>query len=207
MAIHCYNVVFTKYWPSLTVIILKPRSFEPVLFKFWIIWPVSGRVNFSILDDFSVPGFQHNTEEEIAEVVKGVETPVEEEKEVTAKGISLAAGLDASDDYLRLIDSYEPLFGEFYPTLKVMRIKVIKKQQEYRVQHKILIYFSNQSHLQPPRRRAHCRSFLRHLPPPLCHPLGQSAFTSPLTLKTLPYKSPERHQTCLKKYNVITMIA
>ena len=48
--------------------------------------------------DFVVPGCHQHPKGEIAEVVSGVETPFDEKEKVTAKRISLAAGLNAIDN-------------------------------------------------------------------------------------------------------------
>lgn len=84
-------------------------------------------------EDFGVPGYHHLTEEEIANSVQGGETTAEEkeedEKERTAQGPSLAAGLESIATCLSLIDRVGKPLANHYEGLRILRNQVIQLQQ------------------------------------------------------------------------------
>lgn len=81
------------------------------------------KVNEWMEEDLGLPGYHHQAEAEIAQNVQHTETPIQkeegEEEEVLqhAVGPPLAAGDEACDTFLKLIDRVRNLVANHYETI------------------------------------------------------------------------------------------
>lgn len=87
-----------------------------------------------------MPGYHHQTEEEIAQDAQRTVTPVQEEEEKEQQrtaGPSLAAGVEACDTLHKLIDWVGNPVADQYENVRLIRMQIMKLQQEKKVQLKI----------------------------------------------------------------------